>query len=79
MATVNTHKIFKQFLPQVNRSRAEVLSIDSVLNRAKVKSGKGSVWVTATISLEIGDYVLVEDGVAIRVLPALDYLSVTVI
>lgn len=78
MATVNPHKLFKQFLPSVIRYRGEVLSIDAALNRAKVQTGSGALWVTATIALNIGDYVLVEDEIAVRVLPALPYAAVEI-
>lgn len=79
MATVNAHKRFQQFLPQVVRYRAKVLVVDAALNRAQVEHGSSNEWITATINLAVDDQVMVEDGQAVRVLPALPYAAVEVV
>ncbi|WP_435237486.1 hypothetical protein ACR30L_07965 [Psychromonas sp. PT13] len=78
MATVNITKQFKSLLTDTIRFRAEVLVLDETLNRVKVQWGDYKLWVTATLSLAVGDQVLVEDEKVVSKLPDLPYLQVEI-
>jgi hypothetical protein len=78
MATVNITKQFKSLLTNTIRFRAQVLVVDNTLNRIKVKWGSFNIWVSSSASLNVGDYVLVEDETIISKLADLPYSEVQI-
>ena len=73
MATHNLYKKFKSLVGEKYQYRAEVLEVDVTNNRVRVIYTGFNEWVTG--SATVGDFILVEDGVMLSVIPPLPYLE----
>lgn len=76
MATINKALRFNNLTKKVSPYRGEVVQIGD--GRVKVKRGSVDVWANTSLSLSVGDFVIVDNSMATQKLPVLPYAEVAV-
>ncbi len=76
MATANPYLRFQKLFEGKPRLRAQIIAVDTSLNRVRVQYSTGNEWINGTGVVD--DYVMIEGDQIVGKLPALPYDRVEV-